>query len=932
MFIGIDLGTTNSALAWGAGRGGIRIYDVPQLVAAGEIGRLPVLPSFLYLPTEAERRTGSFREPWEGRDPAVASVAGAFAREHGAAVPARQISSAKSWLVNRSVDRTAAILPWGVEGGAHLSPVEASARLLAHLRDAWNHEHAADGEPARLERQPVVLGVPASFDEEARELTVEAARAAGFTDFRVLEEPLAAVYAWIAAHRRQIAERLGDGDVVLVCDVGGGTTDFTLIRAFTEGGDLRFERVAVGEHLLLGGDNLDLALAVLVEQKMTASTGAALSLTQRLTLRRTAAAAKEQLLSDASLDRVRLTLLGAGRAVVAGRLTSELTRDEVVRALMDGFLPLTAPDDLPQRERRAGLRELGLPYEAEPAMTRHLRAFLVRAGEAGGAHGAVRPDAVLFNGGFFTPAIARERVLEALAGWFGERPRLLENERPEAAVAVGAAFYGRLRQNPDAARSLLIRAGSARSYYIGVNVSQPAAPEGAADGGPARAAVCVMPKGTQEGSRLPLDREFVVTTNRPAAFTLYSTTQRAGALNEIVTLGEADDVRAHAPLVTALRFGKRSRQVPLPVRLVTVFTETGTLELWCESVTTDHRWKLAFSLRAVESDPLAEIAIEDEETAGDQVLVDETALEKAVASIEDTFTSPSPAVRPDALGGELENALGHDKHAWPLPVIRRLADALLAVERGRRTLPAFEARWLNLAGFCTRPGFGTPLDAWRIGELRKVYAAGLAFPKEVQNQVEWLVLWQRVGAGFSTGQQRELAGRVMGQLGIGARKAPRVSPQIEREGWRLLASLERLDAGLRTKLGDALLERVRRDPKNASWLWAIGRLGARRPLSGPLSSVVTPGTAERWMDELLSLKAITDEAAAAIAQIGALTLDPARDVGAGAREGAIERLRRAGHEGGMLAPLVEARAPDRAEAVRAFGESLPEGLSIDGSG
>jgi DNA-K related protein len=670
-------------------------------------------------------------------------------------------------------------------------------------------------------------------------------------------------------------------------------------------------------------------LAVLVERRMMEGGATKLTLAQRQTLRRKCSAAKEQLLSDASVDRVRITVLGAGRGVVSGGVTADLSRDEVVRAVSDGFLPLTAASDLPARDRRAGLRELGLPYESEPAITRHLAAFLTRAGAAAGLSSPMAPARVLFNGGFFAPALARERVIDALAAWFGNRPDVLENDRPEAAVAVGAAFYGRLRQNPDAARRLLIRAGSARSYYVGVQAA--AGPEPAGSAGPV--AVCVMPRGTQEGSSLRLEREFTVMTNRPVAFTLYSTTQRADSPNDIVTFADPDEVRAHAPLVTALRYGKRSRRVPIGVRLAALFTETGTLELWCESLTTDHRWKLSFNLRASEGDPLSDVP-DDPESADepDRVIVDDAAVERAVTVLRDVLGQTAREPRPDALVGELENILGHGKHAWPLPVIRRLSDALLTAEPARRAAPEYEMRWLNLVGFCTRPGFGTPLDNWRVSELRKVYAAGLAFPKDIQNQVEWLVLWQRVGAGFSTGQQRELAQRVMGQLGIGQKKPPRINPQIEREGWRLLASLERLDAALRTRLGDEMLVRLRREPRNGSWPWVVGRFGSRIPLYGPLSSVVPPATAGRWIDALLSLKVITGETAAAVAQVGALTGDAARELHAEARQAAIERLQHAGYTEELLGPLLALQVPDRAEAVRAFGESLPEGLVLKADG
>lgn len=909
--VGIDLGTTNSALAWTEGRGAVRIFSVPQLVAPGETDPRPTLPSFVYLSTAEERHSGTVRLPW---NPAPDAVVGVFARERGALTPARQITSSKSWLSNALVDRTAALLPWTADTGPKLSPVDASARILAHLRDAWNHEHTGDADA--LEAQSIVLTVPASFDEEARELSVEAARRAGFDALTLLEEPLAALYAWIAGHRRAIAETFGNGALILVCDVGGGTTDFSLIRAALVEGELAFERIAIGEHLLLGGDNVDLALAVLVEQKLGGA--GKLTLMQREILRRKCSAAKERLL-DAGIDAVPITVLGAGRGVVGGGLTAELTRAEVERTLGEGFLPLTAPTDLPARDRRAGLRELGLPYETEAAITRHLSAFLTRAGRNAGA-GLVRPDFVLFNGGFFKPSLARQRVVECLAAWFGERPGVLDNDAPDAAVALGAAFYGRLRRDPAVSGRLLIRAGSARAYYVGVASGD--------DPGTATTAVCVMPRGTQEGTCFELDRQFTVTSNQPAQFTLYSTTDREDPLNALVTFSQVD-VQRHAPLVTALRYGKRSRRVPLPVRLTAIFTETGTLELWCESLTSDHRWRLAFNLRAIEADPLDEAlsTSEQDDREDPSVIVADEALERAVQVIRDVFGS-APSRTPEVVTGELENTLGHGKHAWPLETIRRLADVFLEVASGRMKSSAHEARWLNLVGFCTRPGFGSALDPWRVGELRKVYAAGLTFGKDVQCQVEWLVLWQRVGAGFTPGQQRELAQRVVGQLGIGQRKPPRINAQIDRESWRLVAGLERLDAGQRAKLGGELLDRIAREPRNAAWLWAIARFGARTPLYGPLSSVVAPTAAERWIERLLVLKQITPDVAASITQIGARTGDPARDISAETAHAAIKRLEQSGVDAAAIEPLRRVLPPTRADAGRVFGESLPEGLRL----
>jgi molecular chaperone DnaK (HSP70) len=906
--IGIDLGTTNSALAWAEARGPISIFQIPQLVAAGEVAGRPTLPSFLYFTDQSQRDAGTVRLPW---DASPDLIAGTLARDEGSLVPSRLIASTKSWLSNPRVDRTASLLPWGVEGGPRLSPVEASARLLGHIRDGWNHEHARRGEEWRLDRHQVVLTVPASFDEEARELTVAAANQAGIEQLTLLEEPLAALYAWIASHRRQLSGTFGAGALILVCDVGGGTTDFSLIRAQIEDGQPGFARIAIGEHLLLGGDNLDLALASLVEQKLAPS--GKLTVSQRQILRRKCTSAKETLLGDPASDRVPITLLGSGRGVVRGGMSTELTRQEVAATLSEGFLPITDPGDVPARDRRVGLRELGLPYETEPAITRHLAGFLTRAGAAHGT-GMMRPDAVLFNGGFFTPALARHQVVDALASWFGARPLVLENDAPESAVATGAAFYGKLRRDPAAAKRLLIRAGSARSYYIGVDTQ----------------ALCLIPRGTEEGTRFDLDRPLTVISNQPAAFTLYSSADRADPVNTLVTPGDAGlgDFQKHAPLVTAFRYGKRSRRVPLAVRLSAAFTETGTLEIWCRSEETDHSWRLAFNLRGVEADPLQGIA-EGTREGETCVVVDPESIAAAAALVRDLFAGTS-ALAPEALIGGLETAIGHGKLAWPLPVIRGLADVLLETVSGRQKGPAYEVRWLNLTGFCVRPGFGSTLDEWRISELRKVYAAGIAFPKEIQNQVEWLVLWQRVGAGFTAGQQRELALRVSGQLGLGQRKAPRLNPQIERESWRLLASLERLDAGQRARFGDELLERIRREPRNSHWLWALSRLGARQPLYGPLNAVVPAPVAERWIERLLMLKEMTADGAECIAHIGARTADPARDISDAAASSAAERLATFGFENAAQRLRVVAES-STFETARIFGETLPEGLKLGSS-
>ena len=927
--IGIDLGTTNSACAYVDARSRnprVRQFEVPQLVAPFVVETRTVLPSCLYFGERPEIESGALDLPWNVHPDAAVGI---LARERGAEAPARQVASAKSWLAHPSVDRHAAILPWGAESGPRISHVDASARYLSNFRDAWNATIAAADDRLRFEQQTIVLTVPASFDEEARELTVEAARAAGFVRLTLLEEPIAAFYAWLSEHHRPGG--LEDGQTALVCDVGGGTTDFSLIRVRVDGGVPSFERFAIGEHLLLGGDNLDVALAALLEHRLVEVRPATrLAITQRSALRRMCAAAKERMLGTDGSEPVSITVLGAGRAVIGDSVSTVLTKDDVERTLAE-FLPAAAPGEVAAvRDRRAGLRELGLPYETDPAITRHLAGFLHRSsaalpdGNAAapsiGGRRMVRPDVVLFNGGFFTPPVARTRVLDAMGNWFGERPRVLEASNFETAVAIGAATYARLRAGVGLPLAL-VRAGSGRAYYVGLRGAESAA---------AMQAVCVLALGTEEGTTSEIGHPFTVATNRPTAFSLFSSTIRTDRAGDIVPVRPGEDVHEHAPLVTVLRYGRRSRQVDLPIRLSATFTEVGTLELWCASQVSEHRWRLQFQLRGERHDEGRAERTREQAEAGErdepETLVPEDAIAAGEQAIRGLFEERGGDITSENLVARLEQIVGYGKSAWPLPVIRRFADVLLAVADGRRRSPAFEARWLNLFGFCVRPGFGAAKDAWRIGEARTIYAAGLAFSNAVQNRAEWLVLWQRAAGGFSAGQQRELAQRVMGELGIAGKRGPRLHPQLERESWRLLASLERLDARVRVTIGDELMRQVRRDPDNPSLLWAIGRLGARAPMYGPLSSVVPAADAARGLDELAGFDESTPDLYAAIVQIGALTGDPLRDLEPAVLARARDRV--SADYAADARPLFEVVERSAADMNRVFGEPLPAALQL----
>lgn len=577
--VGIDLGTTNCVLAAAdthAATPTIAVLAVPQVVAPKQVEARELLPSFLYLGGPDE--VGSLDLPWAtGRDVAV----GVLARSRGADVPGRLVASAKSWLCHATVDRTAAILPWGAEAGARrISPVAATAAYLSHLRAAWNAAHAGE-KGARLEAQDVYLTVPASFDAAARELTVQAAKEAGLESVTLLEEPQAACYAWIDASGDTWRNDLRAGDVVLVCDVGGGTTDFSLIAATEDSGTLALQRVAVGDHILLGGDNMDLALAYHLRAAL-ASAGTQLDVWQTRALVHASRGAKETLLADGAPATTSIAVLGRSKKVIGGALKTELTRADAERILVDGFFPRVDADARPQRDRRTGLTEMGLPYAADPRLTAHLAEFLARHREAG------KPTAVLFNGGVMNADALRTRLLGVLRDWCGPELRELRGIDLDQAVARGAAYHGLARRG----RGIRIRGGAARAYYIGVETAMPAVPGMP----PPLKAVCLVPQGTEEGTELELPgQEFGLVVGEAAEFRMLGSSSREEDRLGTVLEFWGDEVEELAPLVTTLEWPDHDGTL-VPVRLRVHLTEIGTLELWC--VARDgRRWKLEFGVR-----------------------------------------------------------------------------------------------------------------------------------------------------------------------------------------------------------------------------------------------------------------------------------------------------------------------------------------------
>ena len=920
--VGIDLGTTNSALAYVDASDAQRTVNqflVPQVVAEGMVAERPTLPSFLYLGGEHDVAPGSLALPW---DRMRTYAVGEFARVQGARVPGRLISSAKSWLCHGGVDREAAILPWGAPPDVpKLSPVDASARYLLHFREIWKQRFPHDP----LEAQEIILTVPASFDEVARELTVEAAHRAGLPNVILLEEPQAAFYAWVHQHETAL-DRLADVNLILVIDIGGGTTDFSLIAVRHNDGRLSLERLAVGDHLLLGGDNIDVALARQLEPRL----GGRLDSQRWQALTNLCRSAKETLLGPEPPNEMPIRLVGRGRAVVGGVLSATLERDEVERLVLDGFFPLTASDAVPRRSARVGLQEWGLPFASEAVVSRHLAAFLQQhrqdaCGSDGGSSASVsQPDAVLFNGGALKPPLIRNRLRALLSSWNGGRePAVVESVDLDLAVARGAAYYGLVRRG----LGVRIGGGSARSYYVAL--------AGHADTSDTVTALCLVRRGMEEGEEVEITKpDLEVVANRAVSFPLYASSTRTGDRPGELVRAARESVVELPPLRTVLRFGKKLAIRKIPVHVVARLTEVGTLEVWCRSLTTEHRWRLQFQLRehtattAGEEGGLAAQA-EAESVVGDAPLGAAAETVRAVFPPE-----PLPSQRdPVGMVRLLEEQVGTGKDAWPLMAIRKLWNVLWEGQQQRAASPEHEARWLNLSGFLLRPGFGAELDDWRMQQLWKLKSGGLRFPKAAQCRAEWWNMWKRVAGGLTRQQQLQLYNEVapwlLPRLKSKTRGLPKAGPQELREYWQLMGSCERLSAEMKAELGDALLAAIVKGKATDVELWAFGRLGARAPIYGPLNCVVSRKVVARWVQALLASGWRKPEPMVFMSvQLARCVADRERDLDESLRERLARHLeplpggRRAAR---LLTEFVPLEAQERA---RIMDESLPVGLRI----
>lgn len=930
--VGIDLGTTNSAVSYidmtsekTEGRG-IKLFTIPQLTGPGEFGSSNVLPSFLYIPGQYDIAKESITIPWKTTDDAFVGV---YARDHGAKVPARLVSSAKSWLCHGDVDRKSRILPWGAGDEIYkVSPVQATAAYLTHIRHAWNSTRGDDVD-LYLENQKIIITVPASFDEVARELTLEAAAIAGLTEsVTLIEEPLAAFYCWLIHYEQRWKDFVSPGELILVCDVGGGTTDFTLISLRDVDGQPRFERIAVGDHLILGGDNIDLTLARHVEMGIEKDgkggrKGRSLSKDRWKALCHQCRQAKEAILGGES-ETKKITLVGEGKKLISDTISARLERKAVEQIVLEGFFPMVSREASVRKTERSAITEFGLPYEPEPAITRHLGWFLERHRDAveqqlGKANPL--PDHILFNGGSLKPEIIRERIRDAVGHWFGVEqevfPDILENRNLDLSVALGASYYGLVKIG----MGVRVGSGSSRSYYLGIDVSDgsPSATASKSSSDDVRHAVCFVERGLEEGSHIELeDRSFEVLANRPVSFDTYSSSYRSG--DRCGNIVKVDDTMTPLPpFQTIIKYGKKGARKQIPIHLEADYTEMGTLALWCRSLISDHRWKLQFQLRG--GDTAAPV--------NDREVFDSSVIESVRTLIQNAFSSDANEKTLAALPKTIVEVTETAKERWPLGLIRTMADELLRIMDRRVMSMAHESRWMNLLGFCLRPGIGDGFDEHRVQKLWKIYKKGTVHTKNAQVRLEWWIMWRRVAGGLNAGRQKQFIQDLNPVLLTAKGPGPKPGGQEIVEIWMAAANMERLLVKDKVKLGRRLVSEIQKKKFNPKYLWALSRFGARQLLYGPADRVIPPDEVADWIHQMVKKKwPDSKPVGTALVQIARKTGDRTKDLDPPALNRLIDWFYENGFKQQDIRPLKEIVPIAESEQGEIFGESLPSGLIL----
>lgn len=926
--VGIDLGTTNTVVAFceitdDLQQSNVSLFEIDQLIGPGEVVRKPLLPSFRYHPAQGQIAPTDLTLPWEST-PVEGDIqhviVGEWARELGAKVEGRQVSSAKSWLSHQAVDRNSDILPWaGATDVDKVSPVIASASYLNHIRQAWNYRNPSN----KLEDQDVVVTVPASFDETARKLTLEAAELAGLKKIVLLEEPQAVCYDWYARHQQTANDELKELPLILVCDVGGGTTDLSLIEAsFDSNDELALDRIGVGEHLMLGGDNLDLALAHLAETRFNQSKKLnAASLTKLIQQTRKA---KENLLSSDAPDEVKITMLGSGSKLLGGTKSIGLTKQEVHQIALDGFFPLSDFSETPDK-RRSAVVEFGLPYVADPAVSKHVAEFLNQHQQV--SYSALNqedtskpavPVGLLLNGGVFNSDLVTERVTRLLGNWRGSDVTVLDNPHPDWSVALGAVAFGKARRGAQ----LKIGGGAARSYFLHLQEKNKMGK-----------ALCLLSKGTEEGQEIRLSgRRFSLTLGEPVRFNLLTTTHDTLTNNTAIQNGVMVDVDPDLfaplpPYISTLEGEglelQANQKERVEVQLACQLTEVGTLKMECVNVDDDSkRWALEFEVRNQKAD----------EAAQENLHPRLNECKELISRIYSGNKKSADGKEIKTLAKELEKKLGK-RDEWDFTTLRHLFDAFALGRKRRRRSEPHEKNWLRLAGFSLRPGFGDATDSWRIEQVWGLYQQGIQF-KNHQGWTDWWVFWRRIAGGLSQEQQETILADIAKYLHPGAMKNPQSAKAAQEMGYesmvRLAASLEHLEVEDKVLLASWCLSKAinHNQFEQAHW-WALGRLASRTPLYGSQHSVIPREQAEQWLPKLLEQNWQKEPMIAfAAVMICRKTGDRLFDISDDFRAQVIEKLKQSKVPDSWLTLVEQVKELSESESKRVFGDALPSGLTL----
>ncbi|MGF1703988.1 hsp70 family protein [Photobacterium makurazakiensis] len=935
--VGIDLGTTHTVVAYTLisdelESSPITIFEIDQLIAPGEVARKPLLPSFRYHPAEGEIDPSQMVLPWDIEQvngDIKHAIIGELARDLGAKVEGRQVVSAKSWLSHAGVDRSEAILPWSSNNNVEkVSPVVASASYLNHVRQSWDYHH----QDAKLNDQEVVITVPASFDEAARALTLEAASMAGLDNILLLEEPQAVCYDWYAKNKDNAEALLKDIPLLMVCDVGGGTTDLSLIKVGTEDDKLTLDRIGVGDHLMLGGDNIDLALAHKAEQRLHGATKK-LSASGLSKLIQQTRKVKEKLLAGNAPETAKVTMLGSGSRLIGGAKSIDLTRDEVHDIALNGFFPKTDFNVQPS-QRQAAVVEFGLPYAADPAISKHLAQFIelhdtVCRESLSGSNLVVNEDlpaipaAVLLNGGVFNSPLLSERVLDTFTLWRGDTVTELVNPHPDLAVAYGAVAYAKARHGAQ----LKIGGGSARSFFLTL--------EGKKKN---KQGLCILPKGIDEGTEIRLkDRKFALTLGEPVRFNLVSSTDdshtQAGELFPI----DSDSFVSLPPFIATLDSERDRAELAAnqkdreEVTLACQLTEVGTLQIECVSTTDDaKRWKVEFAIRK----DLAKLNQGDKASTLAQSALP-ARIDDAITLVKQAYGGSTKNADPKAiktLRNQLEKMLGK-RDNWETPALRELANSLLESKKRRRRSDIHERNWLKLAGFTLRPGFGYPSDEWRMEQVWALYQHGIQFDSNTQTWSDWWTFWRRVSGGLNQEQQLVIYKDIAKYINPSAVRDSKLAKEMQERSYedmvRLAASLENLPFDKKLQLIEWIFGRLQKTQYAQAHWWAIGRIATRSPFYGSAHNLLSAEHVSYCLPELMDFDWRKDQNIAfAAVMMCRMTGDRTLDIDDINRTAVIEKLKSSKVPESWLEMVSTVKVLTESETKRVFGDALPTGLCL----